>query len=460
MGKRRNQEQELWIASCDLPTSAGHPFYQRLNKLLGEAGFDEYVERLCAAYYAENKGRPGIPPGVDFRMLFVGYFEGLDSQRAIAWRCGDSRSLQSLLGVPLTQARPDHSSLTVIRKRLPIEVHEQVFARVLRIAQDKKLLGGKSVAVDSTLLEANAAMKSIVRKDTGDDWKEHIRKLASDQGMENLTDEELRRFDQQRKDKKVSNDDWHHSHDPHAKIARMKDGTTHLAYTSEHAVNLTSDRIVAANVCLANQSDTATLPDTLIMAQTTMMRAKSETQIQEVTGDKGYHSTDAIAWCGSVQVRTYIPERETKYDRRWTDKPEHHQRAVYNNRPRVRGEYGKSLGRLRSEHVERTFAHVCETGRARRTWLRGLMNVAKRYLIHTAAHNLGVILRALCGIGTPRSLQAEGQASACAFGGLIWRVWACGQDIRRRFETIGAFSPIRQMIGLRSADRTFPRCAA
>jgi hypothetical protein len=183
LGKRQKEQQDLWIATSDLPTSEGHPFYRKLNKLLAEATFDEYVEKLCSPYYAKNMGRPGIPPGVYFRMLFVGYFEGLDSQRAIAWRCGDSRSLQRFLGVPITESTPDHSSLTVIRKRLPIEIHEQVFAFVLKIAQDRKLLGGKSLAVDSTMLEANAAMKSIVRKDTGDDWKEYLRKLAAEQGL-------------------------------------------------------------------------------------------------------------------------------------------------------------------------------------------------------------------------------------------------------------------------------------
>lgn len=179
-----------------------------MNRLLAEAPFDEYAEALCRPYYAEQIGRPGIPPGVYFRMLFVGYFEGLDSQRAIAWRCHDSRSLQSFLGYSITAPTPDHSSLTVIRKRLPLEIHELVFAKVLQIAQDKKLLNGQAVAVDSTLIEAEAAMKSIVRRDSGDDWKEYVRKLAGQEGIENPTDEDLRKFDQKRKDKKVSNEEW------------------------------------------------------------------------------------------------------------------------------------------------------------------------------------------------------------------------------------------------------------
>lgn len=451
LGKRKKEQQDLWIAVGDLPTSEGHPFYQKLNKLLAEARFDDYVEQLCSSYYAKSLGRPGIPPGVYFRMLFVGYFEGLGSQRGIAWRCGDSRSLQGFLGVPITETTPDHSSLTVIRKRLPMEIHEQVFAFVLRIAQDKKLLGGKSLAVDSTMLEANAAMKSIVRKDTGEDWKEYLRKLAAEQGLEDLSDEELRRFDQQRKDKNVSNDEWHNPNDPDAKIAKMKDGTTHLAYKAEHAVDLKSDLIVAANVCLADRADTRTLPETLIIAQANMIRADSEIEIREVACDKGYHGAEPMVWCESVRVRTYIPERESRHARRWTDKPEAYKRTVYNNRRRVRGNYGKSMGQLRSEYVERSFAHVCETGGARRSWLRGLIDVMKRYLIHTAGRNLGVIMRALCGMGTPRSLQAEGQASACAFLRSIGRVEACARRVMTRCDALCVIVAKHCMDGLAAA---------
>src|SRR5919109_1044199 len=204
LGKRQPKQQDLWIAAPELPTAPGHPFYQKLNALLDEAGFDPFVEDLCRPYYADGVGRPGIPPGVYFRMLFIGYFEGLDSQRGIAWRCADSRSLQAFLGYLPSEATPDHSSLTKVRQRLPEVVHEQVFAFVLRIAGDKGLLHGKTVAVDATTLEANAAMKTIRRKDTGDDWKEYLKKLAAEAGIENPTDEELRRFDRQRKNKKVS----------------------------------------------------------------------------------------------------------------------------------------------------------------------------------------------------------------------------------------------------------------
>lgn len=405
LGKRKQEQQALWVATTELPASPGHPFYRKLNELLRQAEFDRFVEGLCAAYYADGVGRPGIPPGVYFRMLFIGYFEGLDSQRAIAWRCSDSRSLQEFLGIPVTEKTPDHSSLTVIRQRLPLHIHEQVFAHILHLAQTRKLLSGKTLAVDSTMIEANAAMKTIVRRDNGDDWKAYLTKLAAEAGIENPTDEDLRKFDQGRKDKKVSNEEWVSSSDPDSRIAKMKDGTTHLAYKTEHAADLDSDLIVAATVHSANHSDSQTLTDTAATAQINLVQAGSEAEVKEVVADRGYHSEETLVGCQSYGIRTYIPERHSRHARRWTDKPLERKRAVYGNRRRVRGARGRRLNRRRSEYVERSFAHVCETGKARRSWLRGLMEVTKRYLMQVAGRNLGVIMRKLFGIGTPRSLQ-------------------------------------------------------
>jgi transposase len=427
LGQRKREEQALWVATTELPSSPGHPFYRKLNELLREAEFDRFVEAGCAPYYADGIGRPGIPPGVYFRMLFIGYFEGLDSQRAIAWRCSDSRSLQEFLGLPLTDKTPDHSSLTVIRQRLPLELHEQVFAFVLHLAQTKKLLSGKTLAVDSTLIEANAAMKSIVRRDSGDDWKAYLTKLAAEAGIENPTDEDLRKFDQGRKDKRVSNEDWVSSSDPDSRIARMKDGTTHLAYKTEHAVDLASDLIVAATVHGGDQADTQTLKETIITAQANVWLAGGEVEVKDVAADKGYHSDENVVWCESYGVRTYIPERQLRHERRWKDKPKESKSAVYGNRRRVRGQRGRKLSRLRSEYAERSFAHVCETGGARRSWLRGLLEVTKRYLMQVAGRNLGVIMRRWFGIGTPRSLQAPCGAVHAPMVGL-WNAW---HELRR-----------------------------
>jgi transposase len=412
LGRRKSERQaEMWIAAGDLPRSRGHVFYQKLNELLAENGFDVWVEDLCRPHYAD-KGRPGIPPGVYFRMLLVGYFEGLGSQRGIAWRCADSLSLRAFLGLAPTEEAPDHSSLTVIRERLPLEVHAAVFRRVLTVAAEKKLLEGQTLGVDSTTLEANAAMKSIVRKDTGENWQEYLTKLMREAGLIGRDDtpgiDEMKRFDKSRKGKKVSNEDWQSPTDPDSRITKMKDGTTHLAYKAEHAVDLESNLIVAAEIYPGVEADTQTLAATVQAAQDNLQAAGSAAEVEDVVADKGYYSAGVVAsFADDTSCRTYIaePKLPAGQRRQWTDKPAGQRRAVYANRRRGRGRRGRRLQRQRSERVERTFAHVCETGGARRTWLRGIDKVRKRYLVAAAAHNLGCLMRHLFGIGTPRGLQ-------------------------------------------------------
>src|SRR3954467_14625549 len=249
LGRRKGEQQDdLFILAGQIPKAPGHVFYRKLNAILREAGFDPWVENLCRPYYAEAQGRPGIPPGTYFRMLLIGYFEGIGSQRGIAWRCSDSLSLRDFLGIPLGKDSPDHSSLSYIRNRLPHSVHEAVFVWVLALAQEKKLLKGKMVGADSTTLEADAAMKSIVRRDTGEDWKEYLTRLMKEEGLIEEddgppSDEELRKFDKSRTNKKVSNEEWTSPTDPDSRIARMKDGTTHLAYKAEHVVDLETEVI-------------------------------------------------------------------------------------------------------------------------------------------------------------------------------------------------------------------------
>jgi transposase len=414
MGKRdTEQQQDLFVTHDKLPRSPGHVFYDKLNGLLREDGFDAHVEALCEPYYTKGKGRPSVPPGVYFRMLLVGYFEGINSQRGIAWRCSDSLSLRKFLGVPLGEDSPDHSSLSYIRNRLPLEVHRDVFVWILALAQKKNLLRGKTVAVDSTTLEANAAMKSIVRRDTGEDWNEYLTRLMCEEGLlddrdddDPPSEEELRKFDKSRHNKRVSNDEWVSETDPDSRIIKMKDGTTHLAYKAEHVVDLDTEMIVAAEVYHADQPDTQTLEDSLNAAQTHQREAGSEQQITDVAADKGYHANEQLTTLHEqTPYRTYIPEPQLKHQRVWTDKPPGQREAVYANRRRTRGQRGKHLQRLRSEKTERTFAHVCETGGARRTWLLGIDKLRKRYLISAAAHNLSVLMRMLFNMGTPKGLQ-------------------------------------------------------
>ena len=407
MGRRQqDRQQEFWVATDALASVPQHIFYDKLNRLLDEAGFDEFVEELCEPFYSKI-GRDSIPPGRYFRMLFVGYFEEIDSQRGIAWRCSDSLSLRNFLFLDASEESPDHSSLTRIRTRLPLFVHEQVFAFVLEIARQKKLVDGKQVGVDATTLEANAAMKSIVRRDSGEDWKEYLKKLAEEAGVEINNDEDLRRFDKQRTKegkKKVSNDEWVSPSDPESRIIKMKDGRTHLGYKAEHVVDLESEYVLAATVYEGTDGDSETLVPSLMVAQTNLIRAGSDDEIEEVAADKGYHANQSLVDCEQIGVRSYIPERETG-KRRWTDKSPKMESAFRNNRRRVRRDKGKRLQRKRSELLERSFAHVCETGGARRTWLRGKLKINKRYLVHVAARNLGLLMRDLFGIGKPRVMQ-------------------------------------------------------
>jgi transposase len=411
MGKREaDQQQDLFITHDKLPRSPGHVFYRKLNQLLAEGSFDRWIEALCEPHYCQGLGRPSVPPGVYFRMLLVGYFEGINSQRGIAWRCSDSLSLREFLGIPLGEDSPDHSSLSYIRQRLPLEVHHEMFVWVLSLLQKKKLLQGKMVGVDSTTLEADAAMKSIVRRDTGEDWKEYLRRLMKEEGLidedDEPTDEDLRKFDKSRKNKQVSNEEWTSPTDPDARIAKMKDGTTHLAYKAEHVLDLETEAILAAEVYPADYADTQTLEDSLHHAQMNQAAGGSDAMIQDAVADKGYHSNATLANLHEhTPYRSYIPEPELKHARVWTDKPPVQKDAVYANRRRCRGQRGRKLQRLRSERLERSFAHVCETGGARKTWLAGIENVQKRYLISAAAHNLGLLMRSLFKMGTPRGLQ-------------------------------------------------------
>jgi transposase len=417
MGRRPKEEQgEFWVPTANLPQSPGHVFYDKLNRFLAAADFDRHVERLCVPFYAEDIGRDSIPPGVYFRMLLVGYFEGIDSQRGIAWRCSDSLSLRAFLGTPIGEATPDHSSLTRIRQRLSFGVHQEVFVFVLKLAQDNKLLRGKTVAVDSTTLEANAAMKNIVRKDTGEDYTTYLKRLLAEEGVEDATDEEARRFDKTRK-KKMSNEEWESHSDPESKIAKMKDGTTHLAYKAEHAVDLDSGFILSAEVHSATASDPSTIVDRVMDAELNLKAAGSTQTVDEAVADKGYHKAETLSTFADLDTRTYIPEPDRQpYD--WSKHPPEHRRATEANRRRTQGaesDRSKRLQKKRSELAERSFAHVCETGGARRTWLRGKLSINKRYLVQVAGYNLGLLMRKLFGVGKPRVLQGTDRSGVgCA----------------------------------------------
>ena len=416
MGKRRKGRQEtMWVATKDLPRSPGHPFYQQLNLILESQGFDTFVEGQCRRFYAPGVGRPSLPPGRYFRLMLLGYFEGLDSERGIAWRAADSLAIRSFLGLALEEGAPDHSTISRTRRLIEVETHTRVFTWVLERLASAGLLKGKTVGIDATTLEANAAMRSIVRRDSGASYEEYLKGLAKASGIKTPTREALARLDRRRK-KKSSNKDWRSPSDPDAKITKMKDGRTHLAHKAEHAVDFDSGAIIAVTLQGADQGDTTTIERTLEEADKQLgavMETAEEGQVHpvglsEVVADKGYHSDRALVALENQSLRGYVSEPD-RGRRKWNDDLDA-QLAVYANRRRIRGDRGKRLHRMRGERVERSFAHLYETGGMRRTHLRGHSNILKRLLIHTAAFNLGVLLRTIIGIGTPRGLQGAMQA--------------------------------------------------
>ena len=413
MGKRQRATQDsLFIPTASLARSASHTFYERLNGVLTKAGFDDFAEGLCASYYVEGKGRPGIPPGTYFRMHLAGYFEGLESERLICWRVADSLALRPFLGYDLTQRTPDHSTLSRIRQRLPVEVHLEVFTWILRVLAKADLLKGKTLAVDATTLEANAALRSLCRTDTGEPYQDYLTELAKESGIDTPTREDLAKLDKARK-KKTSNDDWEHPHDPDAKVTRMKDKRTHLAHKAEHVVDLDTQAIVAVNLGDANEGDTSSITWSLLRAEANLAtvsedpqaaRKLHERRMAEVVADKGYHSNEVLVDLRASDIRSHVSE-PSRGRRKWKDKEEA-KLAVYGNRRRIKSPRGQDLQKLRAEIVERGFAHTYDSGGMRRLHLRGRGNILKRLLIHVAGFNLSLIMRKLVGAGTPRGVAA------------------------------------------------------
>ena len=425
MGTRRKRErqQDLWIATSDVVETPANAFYDRLNQILDEHKFDAKVERLCHKFYKQSPyGRPSMAPGVYFRSLLIGYFEGLDSERGIAWRTADSLSLRKFLGYALDEATPDHSTISRTRRLYWLETHKAVFRWVLNLLDEEGLVSGRTVSIDATTLEANAALKSIVRRDNGQSYNDYLKELAQAAGMENPTREQLARLDRKRQ-KKGSNQEWMSPSDADARITKMKDGRTHLAHKAEHAVDLTSGALLAVTLQPADEGDTTTIHKTLQEAQAAA-REINERGVEEVVADKGYHSGAVLKEVHQQEVRSYIPEPE-RGRRKWQGEGKaEEQKRTYENRRRVRGARNKRLQKLRSELMERSFAHLYETGGLRRVHLRRHYNILKRLLVHVAAFNLGLAMRQRWGRGTPRGLQGCSSELFLASWRLLMVLWA------------------------------------
>ena len=408
MGRHKPVQGCTFFTADDLPQAPTVPFYEQLNEVLDKAGFDTFVEDICSAYYHERLGRPSLPPGTYFRIMLLGYLMGLTSERGIALIISDSLSLRAFLGCEFGNSTPDHSTISRTRQRLPLESHSDVFGWVLKQLQEAGLAEGSQVGVDATTLEANAALATLQRKDSGEHYEAFVRRLAEASGLQSPTREELIDFDRKRKPKKLSNEEWEHPVDPDARVAKMKDGATDMAHKAEHAVDLESGALVAVTVQAADLGDTTTLGKTLEAAAEALGKAP-----ETVVADKGYHSGATVQRLEEHGQQAVIPEPK-RPERKWKDGQEAERAAVESTRKRVGSEDGKELLRRRAEKVERSMAHMYETGGLRRVYLRGHNNILKRLLVHACGYNLGVLMRARTGVGTPRSLQGQRSASVLA----------------------------------------------
>ena len=409
--KQRERQEELWYRS-ELPEAPGHPFYTRLNQVLDQEGFDRFCEGRCREFYHEKLGRPSLAPGLYFRMMMIGFFEGLDSERGMAWRVADSLTLRQFLGIGLDEPTPDHVTLSRTRRLISAAAHQQVFGWVLKRLARGGLMKGKTIGIDSTTLEANAAMKSIVRRNTQESYGDYVKRLARAEGVEAEDPAAVRRMDRKRSQKKMSNEEWVNPNDPEAEITRLKDGRTALAYKTEQAVDMETGAIVAVTTQGGAQGDTASLGETLPAAGEAVAEQIAETTpegkyavngagVEEVVADKGYHSSEVVHKVQEWGVRTYIAEPE-RGARKWKGRRAE-QAAVYANRKRIRGARGKRLLASRGERVERNFAHQFDSGGMDRLYVRGRRNVHKKLLIQAAACNLALLMRARYGAGKPRA---------------------------------------------------------
>ena len=443
MGRRdREGQKALWVPAGSVARSPGHPFYERLNKLLDEAGFDEHVEGLCGKFYAEKMGRPSLAPAVYFRLQLIGYFERIDSERGIAWRVADSLALREFLSYELEKVTPEHSTISRTRRLIDLETHREVFVWVLAVLAKHDLLKGKTLGVDSTTLEANAALRSIVRRDSGQGYEEFLSALALESGIETPTRQQLAKLDRKRKGK-GSNQDWYNPHDPDATITKMKDGRTHLAHGADHVVDMETTAVLAVNISSAIARDTQTVQESYELAVQNLtavgqdpeaVEHLSQDLARELVADKGFHSNDVLVQMEQMGVRTYISEPD-RGRRRWKGKPEA-QRAVYANRRRMKRDKGQRLQRQRGERLERNFANQYPVGGMRRTHLRGRSNILKRILVHAAAGNLGLVMRQLLGAGTPRGLRGAVASSLATALRAISRLWRhLGANVRSQIST-------------------------
>jgi transposase len=401
-------QPELFVPSAQLVQPATSSFYTKLNQTLASFQFSEQARQICAPAYSESsRGRPGVDPAVYFKMLMIGFFENIASERGIAERCSDSISIRFFLGYDLTQATPDHSTLSVIRGRLGEDTYQQVFLLILSALQQHGLVKGQQVGIDTSVIEANASLKTLVNRDTQEAYWEYVRRLAAENGVNPKDAEAVRQFDRKRP-KKMSNDDWENPHDPDAKIGPTKAGAIDMIYKPEHTVDLDTGTILQAEVRLGHEPDQKDLAAHVLQAQVNINlvqeRPADSLTIQSVAADKGYHAPAELSQLQQERIRTVISDPVKNRDLTKLDPAE--VKAVRAAGRSAGSKSGKALLKQRGRHLERSFAHVLDAGGARRTTLRGMENLNKRFKVSAAIYNLSQLMRAIWGVGTPKQWAA------------------------------------------------------
>lgn len=406
--KNKAAQGEFWVPAHQLPQTPKATFYVRLDETLESFGFAEKVRAICApAYKQNNAGRPGIDPVVYLKMIMIGFFEDLPSERAIAARCADSIAIRSFLNYSLEEKTPDHSTFTVIRQRLGLEIYQQIFTLTLEALREHGLLRGKNLGIDSSVIEANASLRALVHRNTEEQYWDYVKRLAAENGIDPNDTTAVRRFDRHRPGK-GSNQEWQNPHDPDAKIGRTKDGATDMIYKPEAVVDLDTGAIVQAEVHPGDQADHKEMATRVLEAQQTINQASGESldtlSVATVTSDKGYYALSELAVLQGEGIRTIVSD---PIDHRRVDKLEAPEQQVVRAAQRsVTSKFGKELLRRRGMHIERGFAHILDAGGMRRTTLRGWENLNKRFKLAAAFYNLSQLMRKLFGFGTPKQLEA------------------------------------------------------
>jgi len=456
--KKKAAQPEFWIVADQVVSSAQRGFYAKLEETLESFGFAAKVRALCQpAYDKSGVGRPGIDPVVYLKMIMVGFFEDLPSERAIAARCADSMSIRAFLKYELHEKTPEHSSFTVIRQRLGLEVYQEIFTLTLQALREHGLLRGKNLGIDSSVIEANASLRALVHRNTEEKYWDYVQGLAAQAGIDPEDAAAVRRFDRHRPGK-GSNQEWQNPYDPDAKIGRTKDGATDMIYKPEAVVDLDTGAIVQADVHPGDQADHQEMATRVLEAQQTINQAGGQSPdtltVTSVTSDKGYHAVGELEALQQEGIRTVISD---PIDNRRVDKLEpQEQRAVRAARRSVKSQSGKELLRRRGMHIERSFAHILDCGGMRRTTLRGWENLNKRFKLAAAFYNLSQLMRQLFGFGTPKQLAAALERGKrglfCRLAAVVFAWVAVVQAVRSVWHRVWSnfsefFQADRKMIG-------------